>query len=218
MSDTEKIISKLSDLSINKPKDEKTGMCMVEKLLTIKNKLTHSKYQTKDWRKNQSWYIDGRHNECEKEQRKCIEEITEIECLKSNGLRINMDTIEIKKNTSPMTKLDAFDWTEDFDGIQEYNNNKIYYNLKMVCDSGGAQTRTLREVAHFITYQLKYNLKHKEKPIYFVNILDGDCSYKYKHLFQYLLENEKYSNIKKYFYVGCLRDFVKWWYKINHII
>ena len=32
----------------------------------------------------------------------------------------------------------------------------MYINFKMICDRGGSQTRSLREVYHFITTQLNY--------------------------------------------------------------
>jgi hypothetical protein len=37
------------------------------------NELISSKYQTKEWRLNQQWYINGKHNECEKYQIEYIE-------------------------------------------------------------------------------------------------------------------------------------------------
>jgi len=66
-----------------------------------------SNNQTKEWRCNQPWYLNGKHKECEKYQISLIEEIT--------GVKLN-------------------------------NGKTIYYNLKMICGSGGGQTRALREV------------------------------------------------------------------------
>lgn len=53
------------------------------------------------------------------------------------------------------------------------DTNKIYFNLKFVCDSGGAQTRTLREVYHFIESQMRYLINSNTDNVYFINILDG---------------------------------------------
>jgi len=63
--------------------------------------------------------------------------------------RIHMETMIIQKNKHP----DSFEWTENFDGYIIINDKKYYFNLKFVCDQGGAQTRTLREVYHFIKCQ-----------------------------------------------------------------
>ena len=64
--------------------------------------------------------------------------------------------------------------TENFDGYQLNNGKTIYYNLKMICGSGGGQTRTLREVYHFISVQQRYLDQELSSKIIFVNILDGD--------------------------------------------
>ena len=44
----------------------------------------------------------------------------------------------------------------------------------MICGSGGSQTRTLREVYHFISAQQRYLEQELSFKIIFVNILDGD--------------------------------------------
>ena len=44
--------------------------------------LISSEFQTKDWRKSQKWYIDGRRNECEIYQKKEIEKIISNENFK----------------------------------------------------------------------------------------------------------------------------------------
>jgi hypothetical protein len=56
-------------------------------------------YQTKNWRRNQRWYIDGKRNECEKYQIKTIEKIIEKNIEKTYK-RINYRTneIHIQKN------------------------------------------------------------------------------------------------------------------------
>ena len=108
-----------------------------------------------------------------------------------------------------MKHQDGFEWTEDFDGyIDEY---KMYINLKMVCSSGGAQTRSLREVYHFINAQLNYlkNNINKTK-IFFINILDGDESHRNMSKFEYLISKKKYLTIKKNIYVGNMKNFHHW--------
>ena len=177
-----------------------------------KNLYTDSRYQTKNWRKNQDWYNTGKKNECELYQRKLIETITNKKCEKTN-LRINMENYSLKKHIYPLTQENGFEWTEDFDGIQEKNNKILYYNLKMVCDNGGSQTRTLREVYHFVKCQLEYLLKHKKKSSnkYFINILDGDQSYKRKQNFKYLTNLKRYKLICNKIFVGDIKSFDKWY-------
>ncbi len=177
-----------------------------------KNKLdiTPSKIQTKEWRKQQHWYKNGKSNECEKYQRNIVENITDTICPKTNT-RINCYTFELKNITSPLKNNDGFDWTEDFDGFQNISGIKIYYNLKMVCDAGGAQTRTLREVHHFVYSQLEYILQQDIKDTYFVNILDGDESFRHVSKFQHLKNKNKYKNINSYIFVGDMYEFTNWW-------
>ena len=169
--------------------------------------------QTKAWRKMQSWYDNGKRNECEKIQRTQIEKITDMPCPKTNALRINMVTNELVKMNCPSRQLNFFDYTEDFDGRQQIRNNTLLYNLKMVCDTGGAQTRTLREVAHFIRAQIAYAEKAADTEAlemsntYFVNILEGDTSYKYRDHFKHLLDKKSVKNI---IFIGDLFEFQYW--------
>lgn len=171
--------------------------------------IVSSKNQTKDWRKNQTWYNDGKSNECEKYQRNIIEQITNHPCLKCLT-RINLENIEMKDPSKPLKNADGFEWTENFDGYQE-RPFKIYYNLKMICASGGAQTRTLREVYHFIKAQLDCLLKKQTDDVYFVNILDGDESFRNKDKFSYLKKMSKYETIIKYVFIGDLYEFKHWY-------
>lgn len=171
-------------------------------------------YHIKEWRKNQPWYIDGKRNECEIYQRTQIESITNNQCPKTSE-RINMETNDIIECSNPMTREDGFYWTEDFDGKQIYTDRDLYYNFKMCIGSGGGQTRTLREVAHFIEYQLKYNLKHKYDIKYFVNILDGDICYKHYQKYFYILNKEKYKHVKNFVYIGDTYGFIDWFDSIN---
>ena len=146
-----------------------------------------SSIQTKDWRKKQRWYLDGKRNECELYQRNKIEEITGLKCAKTSE-RINIYTYEMRPYTNPMVSNDGFEWSEDFDGKIIRGNSIVFVNLKMVCDSGGAQTRSLREVYHFIYSQIQYIHNNPQATnVYFVNILDGNESHKHQSKYTYLL-------------------------------
>ena len=137
-----------------------------------------SNLQTKDWRKQQSWYKGGKSNECEILQRMQIQQITGKECPKTTT-RINKRTHEMQPLSNPLTRADGFDWTEDFDGMQKLDGNdgaiyNMFYNFKMVCDAGGSQTRTLREVYSFVEAQQQVLLIGNHANVHFINILDGD--------------------------------------------
>ena len=169
--------------------------------------IIQSCYQTKTWRKNCTWYYNGKSNECEKYQIELIEKLISTK-LKKTDHRLDIETIEIKTIKNPLTYEYGFDFTENFDGIIHRNDKTYYFNLKFVCDSGGAQTRTLREVYHFIKYQLEYLVKNmKNDNIHFFNILDGDTCYKSMKKFNYLLNKEKYIIIKDNIFIGSLYDF-----------
>ena len=208
-----------------------------------KNKIEiiSSEFQTKKWRKNEEWYINGKYNECEIYQRKLVEKITNCKCGKTD-MRINRVSKEMTEKRYPMKEIDGFDWTENFDGIiktfdegfrrseanlkprfhSQSTESHIYFNLKFICESGGSQTRSLREVYHFIENQLDYLLKEKENQkekeiiskienTYFVNILDGDVCNKSMDKYMYLIEREQYNYIKDNVFVGDMHCFQKWW-------
>ena len=98
-------------------------------------KIISSEEQTKQWRQEHICKTDGqRDGSSEKHQRDQVEFITNTECPKTNGVRINHRTLEMKKKRHPIPKggkpiPDGFDWTEDFDGVQINRNNKLYYNF-----------------------------------------------------------------------------------------
>ncbi len=123
--------------------------------------------------------------------------------------------MEFREHTNPLTNSDGFDWTENFDGYQQLpNGTQLYYNLKMICDKGGAQTRSLREVYHFINAQIDFLRLHPELSIIFINILDGDTSFYQKDKFDYLMNlNENHPLHKKIVIVDMVgfRD----WYASN---
>ena len=194
----------------------------IEQLCSIMGSLllTSSEFQTKIWRQENICKKDGqRDSSSEKYQRKLVEEITKTDCPKSNGMRINNRTLEMKKNHRPMTKNkkcvpDGFDWSEDFDGLQTIKTKSLFYSFKFVTEGGGGQTRTLREVYHFIETQLKY-LKKNDNNILFINILDGDCSFQRKECFKYLLQLEEYADINNKCFVGDMTEFNQWFSKFN---
>ena len=170
--------------------------------------IPQSLYQTKNWRLNQKWYKTGKSNECEIYQIKLLENIIKNKLNKTDD-RINIETNEIVNNKNPMINNDGYEWTENFDGKIIKNNKNIYFNLKFVCDRGGAQTRSLREVYHFIKYQLEYLIKFNNKNNYFINILDGDTSYNNIVKYYYLINKEKYKDIKNNIFIGSIFDFQK---------
>ncbi len=173
------------------------------------SEIVQSRYQTKNWRKNCKWYNNGKSNECEKYQIEIIERLISIKLEKTDD-RLDIENIEMKNIRCPLTNENGFDFTENFDRVINRNGKKLYFNLKFICDSGGSQTRTLREVYHFIKCQMEYLVKYaKNNDVRFFNILDGDTSYKSIGKFNYLLNKERYSYIKDNIFVGSLYDFNK---------
>jgi len=105
----------------------------------------------------------------------------------------------------PLKNNNGYEFTKNFDGKITINNKIYYFNLKFVCDNGGAQNRTLREVYHFIKTQIKYLINNNDNNIYFINILDGDTCYNNQNKFNYLFLNKKIENI----FVGDIYTFQK---------
>ncbi len=180
--------------------------------------ITPSKIQTKDWRNRQEWYFGGKKTECEVRQRKDVEIITARFCRKTN-VRINLENYTLVDKKNPMTKNKkpipgGYEYTEDFDGEQIISDKRLYYNFKSICEPGGAQTRSLREVYHFIKAQLDHLLIHNSTNTHFINILDGAESHFRRPHFTYLLNKQRYEDVRKYIYVGDLYHFVDW-YKMH---
>ena len=175
------------------------------------NNITSSLFQNKEWRKSQDWYSKGKSTECEKYQIGLLEDLMGIKWNKTLD-RLNYETCEIKEKRY-LGEEDGFEWSETFDGkiIQPSSNplglkdvKTMYFNLKFVCDQGGAQMRTLREVYIFIKHQLEFLCKNNTTNIYFYNILDGDQSFKNMSKFKYLLNKPKYKDVKERVFVGSL--------------
>ena len=169
-----------------------------------------SYYQTKIWRKSRDWYNGGKSNECEKYQIDKIQSITRLKLVKTFK-RMNLESFEIVDKKYPLKDTNGFEYTETFDGVQIIDNEFFYYNLKFVCDNGGSQTRSLREVYHFIKTQLEYLVINKNSKIYFINILDGNTSYEAFNKYNYLKNKPQYIEIKKYVFIGDLAQFQLYW-------
>lgn len=170
----------------------------------IKLLIPSSLYQTKKWRKGQKWYINGKKNECEKYQIEITEKIIKKN-LKKTHERINYRTNEIRIKKNPLSFEDGFEWSENFDGCVEVNEKKYYFNFKFVCDDGGAQTRTLRELYWFIQNQFIFLEKKNLENIYFINILDGNTCYKHSNKFSYI--KNQYKNFESRIFIGDLHQF-----------
>jgi len=171
---------------------------------------TKAEFQTKKWRLEQPWYNTGKSNDCELYQLDNLKRYLKTSINKTN-LRLNIRTYELKEVLKPMVKDDGFDWTENFDGILKRDFYTLLFNLKFVCDSGGSQTRTLREVYHFLNIQLEYLLLNPESNIYFINILEGDTSHKNMDKYIFLINLNKYKDIKNKIFIGDFIEFMSWY-------
>lgn len=157
---------------------------------------TPSEHQTKEWRKGQNWYTPGvRKNQCEIQQKKWIEKIigkatgkTQDRIHKHTGLIVNKK-IDIK-----------WTYTENFDIKTKIGDKTLYFNLKFVCEGGGAQARTFSLVYDFIKLQ-----QGCDKSIFFINILDGNYSSKFV--------NEIKDLSRANIYIGDTYSFVDWFNK-----
>ena len=142
-------------------------------------------------------------------QRNKIVEGTGVQCPGNTHLRFNTRTGQLMKNSRPNVHENGFDFTEDFDGYHVVYGLPTYYNLKCIVGSGGAQTRSLREVYHFVEAQAKYLLKTDDTAL-FVNILDGDQCSRHTDKFQYLLSRPEYQTVREKIYVGDMYNYFDW--------
>lgn len=167
---------------------------------------------TKEKRHELYGKVAGGGGSCKPEeyQRRYIELGTGIPCNKTQT-RINWRKNEMIENRQPMRNKDGFDYTENFDGNQQFGNKTVWINLKSVVGTGGSQTRTLRdECYHFVNAQLNYLKKSNKKECFFANIFDGDEASSKMNMFQYLLELDEFAEEKKYVYVGDLKGYFHW--------
>lgn len=146
----------------------------------------------------------------EKYQRNKIIEGTQIDCLKTN-IRINLRNNCLEDIRCPNIQINGFDYTENFDGVQNINNALIYINLKCIVGKGGTQTRSLREVYWFIEGQLKILVDNED--IYFANILDGNEANANMSKYNYLISH--FKDVKERIYVGDLKNYFNWLNNLN---
>ena len=145
----------------------------------------------------------------EKYQRKMVEEGTGTPCTKTD-MRINLRTSEMKEIIHPNKRVDGFNYSENFDGLQQFNQTKIYLDLKSIVGKGGAQTRSLREVYWFIDGQSNV-LKSTTEDIRFANILDGDEAHNNMDKYEYLIGLPEFKMIdKNRIYIGDLKGYFDW--------
>uniref|UniRef100_A0A6C0F7W4 Uncharacterized protein n=1 Tax=viral metagenome TaxID=1070528 RepID=A0A6C0F7W4_9ZZZZ len=172
-----------------------------------------SSIQTKLWRQQQLWYKNGKHNECELYQKPLIEKITQKKLEKSNE-RLHTQQYDMNEVNRPMKNIDGLEWTENFDGYIFDKNKEFYFNLKLICDDGGAQTRSIRETYFFIKNQLehvKHNYEETKNKKYFINILDGNTCHRYMKNFLYLMNKKEYTKEKAQVFVGDMDEFQNYW-------
>ncbi len=210
------LVDKIQSLTLEDTQEYNHAMMVISRLMlryiyikrAVHMGLISSSLQTKQWRQSQDWYKTGKSNECELYQRDSLCKITGHRIIKT-CMRINIEKNVIVSCARPLANDDGYEYTEDFDGTL-VAKQKIYFNLKFVCSAGGAQTRTLREVYHFIKAQLNL-LLDKKSDMVFINILDGDTSYAVRNKFEYLLRKDIYHNIRDYVFVGDMYEFHLYW-------
>ena len=123
---------------------------------------------------------------------------------------MNIFTYKLIEIKHPFSYENGFEFSENFDGLIKIGKYTFLFNLKMICDSGGAQTRSLREVHNFIHSQLEYCLENENTKYFFINILDGDESnYKMKYI-THLLNKKRYKKNNFNIYCGDMYDFFIW--------
>jgi hypothetical protein len=194
----------------------------VNMFLVFHKNCISSKFHTKKWRELQKWYEGGRKNECEKFQRSLLENGLSCKVHKTNT-RLDMTEYNLVVESKPLIKRGGFNYTEDFDGTWKDFGSVFYVNFKFICDSGGAQNRSMREVYHFLLCQHMYLLNNPDINVYFVNILDGDQGYKYTYnnfdekkasLFDIQLK-EKFVDVIDRVYIGDMKNFWSWYNKLE---
>tara|TARA_R100000152_G_C6757431_1_gene181245 strand:+ start:398 stop:964 length:567 start_codon:yes stop_codon:yes gene_type:complete len=150
----------------------------------------------------QRFVSEGRRsNEDERYQKWYLSKYLGLDIGGSTHLRCNLETGEIKKLTRVMHLPNCHRWTEDFDGAVESDNT--LWSLKMIPESGGAQTRSIREVMHHIEACVK-NIITQKSDNNFIFVLDGAEILKYKDRMIQLIPEE----IKHRFIIGPVREVV----------
>lgn len=159
--------------------------------------------QTKSWRQLQPWYSSGKHSECERYQFAVLSAYCGVCLEKRRGLRLNVESAEMRVILHPNKANELLQWTEDFDGEVRVGSRQFLFNLKFVCGSGGAQTRSMREVYHFIKAQTRF-AKDNVNGVAFVNILEGDG------VGPFMVELKELASPRVF--VGDMVDFQAWWF------
>jgi len=167
---------------------------------------------TKETRQEQFGKVAGGAGSTRPEQfqRTMIEKGTGIPCPKTH-MRINFRTRTLEYMMHPNKKVNGFDYSEDFDGLQEIGSKKIYLNLKCIVGAGGSQTRSLREVYLFMRGQIDT----LTDDLYYANILDGDEAHASMDKFEFLLHVEGEEDIRQKIYVGDLAGYFTWFSSVK---
>jgi hypothetical protein len=143
-------------------------------------------------------------------QREKIIEGTKIPCSQTI-VRINKRTGQMHTIAHPMKHINGFDYTENFDGMQQIGETTVWINLKSVVGKGGSQTRTLRDECYpFIEAQLNYLLTANTTTCLFANIFDGEEAAARMPMFHYLLNLPEFASVKKCVYIGDLQGYFDW--------
>jgi len=141
-----------------------------------------------------------RGSEDEKFQKHWLKKKFGLDLGPGTAVRCNLFTGEFIKSRRITHRDDFEEWTEDFDGYAD----GIYFSLKMITCAGGAQTRSIREVAHHIKACVRH-LENYDSSVKFAFILDGGELAKYLERFKRKIPQE----FQKNFYIGPLKDFSK---------
>jgi len=185
---------------------------------------------TKEWRQ-ENISKNSRDNKVEKFQKRVILEDLGINLnhypLDDKGktlrnVRINKRTLEFKNLRKITDREDFVDWTEDFDGIYQFNGSTYYWNLKMIPDSGGAQNRSIRPVIDMVEAFAKHIKKNKSTDKFFICITDGEYYLNFadersgntRSQFEYAIDQVD-RNLRRYFFIGPSHDLKDWWEVIN---
>ena len=150
-------------------------------------------------------------------QRDMIEIYTRTSCHKSNNIRIHEEDYTLCNPSNLGSK--RLRYTENFDGIQEFGENTVYINLKMICESGGAQARSIKDVYGFVKSQMEFiDTIHNTGNIYFANILDGEYASSFYNEFELLITKDGLTDsYAQRIYVGDLKGYIEW-LKERHLI
>jgi hypothetical protein len=142
-------------------------------------------------------------------QIQCIKEGTGLSVAKTS-MRINWYSNEMVETHHPMKHKDGYNYTENFDGVQELSSKRVFLNLKCVVGKGGSQTRTLRDECYrFIHAQLVFLQKYPNT-CYFANVFDGDEAHRNMEKFNHILSLPEFKEVASNIYVGDTQGYIEW--------